>query len=516
MSAGTRYPALICIFFVLFTLPVIAQQTNNESISLSGGTLTYQQVATSVTCTVAAKKMYTYTRYNDETFVFHPNGGSQISIPGTFLFVSGSPGHLAESNCQPNGLISGHPLTLLQQHYQVYIYPTSTINAAYVTGTFGYINPKYVVSTVLYAPPGSASTAVYTNSTTVSNTTSYTATFTSSTMDSVSTQTGLLGTGVTSVASWLNGIETNTTSTTETQQSQNSTSVTLSLTTTNGLTVPGPTSNYVGVDHDYDVIEVWLNPVLLFTVYNTTMAGETNIASFGYGSSALDTTAPIDIWAIPVGCLNGDFPQTESACAAPLGAFQRAWAANENWPTGQGPGLTQADLNNILAADPWGKCTPNDPIGSSACPTYSAAFTLPNFELSDQADVQYTQPLPGGQPVPVSYGVNTTNMQATSSTITSTYSQMYGYEFNLSAFYGLFNLHSNDTQTVTWSYALNTSLSQTNVKTGTANITPPACVGNPCNPSYPPATPTFGTATTFDVFIDNRFGTFAFVPAAYN
>ncbi len=357
MSQGSRYAAQICMFFALFTLPVIAQ-INNESISLSGGTLTYQQITNNYTCTVAAKRTYTYTRYTDDSFVFHPNGGFQISIPGIFSIVTGSPGRLYESNCPANGG-TGRPLTLLQQNYQVYIYAGGAINAAYVTGTFGYVNPKYVVSTVLYAPPGSKSTAVYTNSKTVGSSTSVSSTFTSSTTESVSTTSALLGAGLTNVTSWVNGTETSTTSNTETQSSQSSNSVTLTVSTSDGVTVTGPPNgDYVGVDHDWDIIKVWINPVVLFTVYNTTVSGETQVAWWGYGSSALDPTAPIDIWGIPAGCLNGDFPQTQPPCAAPLQQFQRTWAVNQNWPSGQGPGLTQADLNNILAADPWVSARP--------------------------------------------------------------------------------------------------------------------------------------------------------------
>jgi hypothetical protein len=434
--------------------------------------------------------------------------------------ISGSPGKLYQSNCPANGII-GQPLKLLRQSYQIYVYgKTDGLNgmaAVYVPGTFGYINPKYVVSDVLYAPPGSKSSAVYTSSTTVSNTTSLTNTFTSGTTvtDSTTTLAGAPNPDPSKVFMWLNGSITSTYSSTETQQSQTSGSQTLSRTTSNGLSVPGPASDYVGLDHDYDIIEVWINPVLLFTVYSTTMTGQTQVVWWGYGSSGLDTTAPIDIWPIPVGCLNGDFPQTESACTPALNAFQRPWAANENWPSGLGPGLTQSDLNNILAADPWGRCTPNDPIGSTACPTYTTGFLLTNFSLSDQTQVPYTQPLPGGQPGAYSHGVSTTNAQTQGSSTTVTYSQTWGYEFDQvgTGFLSAFSSKLSFAQTLTWSYAYSNSLTVSGTKTGQANVTSPACVGNPCNPSYPPAAPTFGTATAFDIFVDGRFGTFAFLPA---
>lgn len=78
----------------------------------------------------------------------------------------------------------------------------------------------------------------------------------------------------------------------------------------------------------------------IIEVHETMMAGETQIGWWGYGSSSLAPTAPVDIWPILAGCLNGDFPRTESACPAPLGAFQRSWAANENWLSG--PALAES------------------------------------------------------------------------------------------------------------------------------------------------------------------------------
>jgi hypothetical protein len=520
-NSGPRF-AFFLLATTLITLSSAAQQqifNVTVNVGTGNGTLTYQEVVTQVTCLVDAKLTRHFTRINDGSFVYHPTTSPQIPMPGAFTLISGSPGPL-KSTCPSNGII-GHPLTLLQKNYQIYAYAQTTglnsIAAAYVPGTFGYINPKYVVASVLYAPPGSKSTASYTNSTSVSNTTSLQSSFTSSTTVSSSTQV-LSGVPTpTGVLAWLSGTSKTTSSTTEMQQSQNSSSVTATLATSSGLTIPGPASDYIGLDHDYDIIELWINPVLLFTVYTTSISGETKLGWWGYGSSALDPTAPIDIWSIPVGCLNGDFPTTSSACSPALNAFQRPWAVNEHWPAGQGPGLTQADLNTILSADPWGRCTPNDPIGSTACPTYSTGFVLPNFSLSDQTELPYTQPLPGGQPAPHSYSVSTTNAATQTSGGTVTHSQTFGYEDAQvgTGFLSGFSSTLSFSQTLTWSYTYSSSLTKSSTSTGTATITGPACAGNPCNPSYPPNAPTYGTAAAVNMFVDSRFGTFAFLPAAY-
>lgn len=384
-------------------------------------------------------------------------------------------------------------------------------------GEQGYLNPKYVVVGVIYAPPGSKSSVNYTKSTLVSNTSSISQTFSNSVTKSISVTTpgGIFG--------FLGGSRTNTQSSTVTQQSQNSSSVTATFATSQGITVPGPASDYVGVDHDYDIIEVWINPVMLFSVIYSGTSTVSVIQWDGYGSSSLDTVAPVDIVQIPVGCLNGDFSPTISSCSAPLGAFQRTWAASENWPSGQGPGLTSADLNNILAADPFGNCTPTLPVGASACPVPTSQFTIPpQFNIAFingvSTDFQYTQPLPGGQPTTTTYSLTTTNSATQGQGSTNTYSQTFGFEdsFTGTSFLSGISAKVSQSRTLMWTYQQNDQITSTSTSSATAIITGPACNGNPCNPSYPPNSLTYGSATFFDVYQDNFFGTFLFVPVRYN
>lgn len=494
------------------------QICGTKTIPLSTGYVSYYSVYTPKTCVVRGKYTYHYDLTNVSQFVYNPPSGGQIPIndasgfPISFSITQASPGPNYPP-CPTNG-VHGPPGTLLDHNYQVYVYADNnslSIKADYASGTFGYINPKYVVTDVRYAPPGSKSTAVYTNSTTVSSTLGLSSTF--STSYTVATSVTV------PISAFFDGQGTNSYSSTLTQQSTNGYSTTLTRTDTNILTTPGPASDYIGLDHSYDMIDVWINPVMLFSVYRTNVAGETSVGFFGYGSSALDPTAPIDIWPIPAGCLNGDFAQTDTACSTPLNQFARTWAANEVWPSGQGPGLTQTDLNNILAADPWGSCTHNSIQGSVACPTYSTpGFVLANFSLSDQQNITYIQPAPGGQPSGYSHGVSTTSAATNTSQLTNTQSQTWGYEqhFQGGTFLSDFIFDSKEQYTISSSYTFNSSLTRSGTTTGTANITGPACVGNPCNPSYPPSPDTlYGTAVSFDLFIDARFGTFVFLPSAY-
>jgi hypothetical protein len=397
-----------------------------------------------------------------------------------------------------------------------YNVPGLRVDATVPTGVSGYINLKYVVADVIYSPPGSQSYVSYSNSTTVSNTLTVVNTITTSnTKVSVTSVGGLFG--------YLGGSRTKTQSTTLTQQNQDTQSVTLSDTNTNTLAVYGPgngaqpndpcgalASDYIGLDHDCDTIRVWLNPVMLFTVYTD---GE--VVWNGYGSDANDPVAPIHIDDVKVGCLNGDLAQNSSVCSSFFGDIARTWAGGENWPSGQGPGLTAADLTNILSADPWGNCTPTSPIGSSACPTYSTpgfALLSPNFYLSEQENIPYQQ---GG--LQTTYTVNSTQSSMQGQESTSTYSQTYGYEssFKGSGFFTGIGASFGSSQTITTSNEVNNQATQSGTFIGTAYITGPACTGYPCNPSYPPGSQYYGQATQFDIFTDQFYGTFAFVPSDY-
>jgi len=381
----------------------------------------------------------------------------------------------------------------------------------------GYVNPKYVVVGVVYAPPGGKSFVDYTNSNTVSSTLTVTDTSTvgKTTSVSVTQPGGLFG--------FLGGSRTSTNSTTLTQSNQDSVSVTASFTATSGLQLfgPGQTSpsnncgplatDFIGVDHDCDIIKVWVNPVMLFSLANT--------GAFtwnGYGSSALDPVAPIHVVDILVGCLNGDIAASDSRCAPPLGEFQRTWAASENWPAGQGPGLTQTDLNNILASDPWGQCLPTAAIGSTACPTFTTpGFTLlpPQFTLSSQTNVPYRAGAPQ-----TTYMVSAMNATTQGQKSTTTHTQTYGIEdsFKGTSFLMGFGASVGASQTLTTSFEVENKTTVMNTFTGMVSITGPACNGNPCNPAYPPIPQKYGEGTEFNIFVDNFFGTFVFVPAAYN
>jgi hypothetical protein len=482
------------------------------------GELTWTYSIQPITCVDGNGNFFTMHDTAFSNLVYTPYQGSGQSLDGDD-FADYYDGDIdPSSGCPANG--PSGTVELDENGYTIFFTPTGEGDGSATIQVPGYINPKYVVVAVVYAPPGSQSNVDYNTNTLVSTTNTVTNTFINSTNVTVK----LMGPG--GLFAFLGGTRQVSSSTTLTQQSQDSKSVTASYTNTSNLKLYGPgqtppstncgplASDYIGVDHDCDEILVWVNPVVPLTLVSS--GGNLEVDWNGYGYSSLDTTAPIHIVTILVGCLNGDIAPSDSRCAPPLGEFQRTWAAEENWPAGEQPGLTQTDFNNILAEDPWGQCTPSLLPGSNSCPTYSSpGFVLlpPQFTISDLENIPYRQGGTGN-----GWTVSTTSTTTQGQESMSTREQTFGIEdaFMGSSFASGLGASVSVSRTWTHKHEVNNSTTNSNTFTGMANISPPACIGNPCNPVYPPNPQTFGEATEFDIFVDNFFGTFAFVPSAYN
>ena len=89
------------------------------------------------------------------------------------------------------------------------------------------------------------------------------------------------------------------------------------------------------MNHDYDIVWVWLNPAVIFTLTPNFVIWN------GYGYDTTDQES-LDIVGIELGYLNGDFGAMPPDIQASL---NRTWAAAQLWPTGQGPALTSAQAS---------------------------------------------------------------------------------------------------------------------------------------------------------------------------
>lgn len=368
----------------------------------------------------------------------------------------------------------------------------------------GYVDPKFIVVGVTYAPPGpSTNTFVqYLNSTFVGSTESLSNSFTSSNTTSVSLSFGF------NIPMAANGKITDTFSTTNSETTKNTSTVTTSIQIQNGEKTFGTGDYFAPVDNDYDIIWVWLNPVAIFTISNN------NVVWNGYGFDGTDQPE-MDIVGIQLGYLNGDFltgipPDIQSS-------INRTWAANQIWPAGQGPALTSADLAQIASADPFSVSTYGPDFIGSVPPspqTSDNRFTLSS--CSEIASFDYVQAAPSQQPAINTCTLTYTNTSTQAQEISTTYSQTFSVDdsFSGSVFIITFGDDLKNSSTLTWTTDAQSSITTSTTSTASLSVQGPPCNNvvqeqGPCVPVYDALG---NEPTQFDVYQDNLYGTFMFAP----
>jgi hypothetical protein len=342
----------------------------------------------------------------------------------------------------------------------------------------GFINPKFVIVAVVYSPPGAQSTVTYASNSVVGNSTSLASSFSSQVSQSISVTSGLSG-SIGKIFGFSSS-STTTSSNTFTQEQDSSSSIAINQTTAESTTVHG-VSGPVGVNHDFDVIFVWLNPILAFSVYSSNPA---SLTWNGYGFD-LNDVPTTDIIGLQVGWLNGHIPMPSNI--PPI--LARTWAAGQSWPAGQGPGLTSADLATILQADPFGNSPYVVTLAPNSTTTVDGRFTAtPNPTID--------------------YEPNTQNAFSDGYTITSTQSQSAKYTFQQAfsvenQFKGTFFMDTlsadlKNSNTLTWTNQFSQATNNSQGQTASLSVTGPAS-----GYTGPPQ---------FVVYQDNVYGTFMFYP----
>jgi hypothetical protein len=268
--------------------------------------------------------------------------------------------------------------------------------------------PKYEVLTVVYAPPGSASSVTYGNSSLVGSSNSFVTSNSSTVTESTSTTTGFS----------LFGFGSSTTTTDNsgwTDAYQNSSSLSVQTTNGNSVTTSGPVSSALGVNHDNDVIYIWLNPVVMASAPNANQStGPIPLTWSGLEFNSCDLTDiddPVnaqqavngcdpnqypfpDIVGIPVWCLKNPYYPGQS-CAQWLAFTSRPWdispwGGSTNGTSGTpvapppGPMLTLQDYADILQADPFVTQTlvpANTTSGFYCHPTYGVNIDPNDSEM---------------------------------------------------------------------------------------------------------------------------------------
>lgn len=314
----------------------------------------------------------------------------------------------------------------------------------------GTVRPKYQIVTVVYAPPGtyggrSASQVVYATGSTLGTTISNSSSFKSGVGVSAS-----VGFGGLSVGSEFNYASTDTdSSAVDAKKSQNW-----------DLKVTAPAQD--GINHDYDIFYLWLNPLLKVT-----------IDSLNNISWELEVDGPTMILQyVYAGWL-------KNPASMPPGLKQVLDKA----------GLTSEDYNQILSTNPFFSGSSKlDP--DRFLPTTQSFPYIPPYSPDDTApSITYSQQ-------------NTLTRTATHTTETK-----YSVGFNVSAgFQGIFSASLKTSTSLEWTNISSSSSSKTSSQSATVTVGGPAY--------------TYTGPTDVLVYWDTVFSSFAFEfadqPASYS
>ncbi len=463
----------LLLFALIFSGASLAQsQGGYMSISAGEGTLSYYVSASAYGAS-----------WNE--FSFTPYGGSRTYIDA-YLNCSGSGGSCNQwSGWNGTSNVSSNTLTLQVGNCTIYFggepfnYPYGGAGSectAPATSATGYIQPKYVVLSVRYAPPGSASYVNYGTSVTNGASSSISQSFNASGALSISV------TGGVSIPGILNASETGSIAATNTQEQDSSSSIAILKSTSVTYTLSGPPHD--GLDHSYDQVVVWLNPAI-----NLTVSPSGSVQQSGYAYDLSDPCYCMDTIALPVRQLVNPSLITDQNTLAILA---RTWAPN--LADGSSPGLTPADLLSIAAADPYSSASYNptpkpDPDYDGSVCTTDGRFCLSNNQnigYSPYASTNYTQS---------SSQTDTVGMGAT-----DTRQVAFGYDYSVGgSFIANLTVALKMSTTLTWT---NKWTSLTNSMTGQTST---AYIVGPTDGIY-------SGPTEFCIYTDNVYGTYMFLP----
>jgi hypothetical protein len=348
------------------------------------------------------------------------------------------------------------------------------------SGQSGWIRPKYEVVGLVYAPPGSKSTVTYMNGFQSGTNTSTTNTYSSGYTEKVTISAGFKVPEVASgtvTASYANGWG---------QTQEGTSSVALSETYSTGLIQGGPLSSALGVDHDFDVVYVWLNPEELIGI-----AGKV-IARNGFGWDERDSATTVcgvgisgmDVAAITLGQLRG----TQAISASLRCRLNRVWDSSLG-------ALTSADLLEIANADPFYANPQFNPNTAN-----SARYERPNGQ---NLIMNYIPAAAGQQPTGYTY----TSMYSSTTTLGQTATDMHSTSWSVDL-----NVSANFLTIYTASLAVGKTATYTTTNKNSSTITKGTSQGANFTIYGPAATDNYTGPTAMQVWKDNIYGTFMFFP----
>lgn len=450
------------------------------SMPLNGGTLTWTATPSGGTCGFHGSGSYSQFSYSNFAYTYnYPSpyhSGESIPITTSLtsaqiIYIWNSPGQ--QQGCPPNGPqpAGGSPVLDSSQFYRILFTPTA---GGYGTATMeqfeiGGVAPKYSIISVIYAPPNPGSSPFgpsfvdYTGTTALGTDTTLTSSFQQS--STYSTAVSLLGTTLSMGSGY-------------TQSNDTTNSISVNQTSSVSNTYPGsyPASSVIGLDHDNDIILVWLNGALDCSSEDawTVLPIPAAVQCIEYEPQMApgDPDDPLmDIVELPVGWLNGDFPMNSDV---------------QNILTSHG--ITAADYPTILAADPYAGC-----VANINCVQNQVGLSSTRWDLVVNPGIFHFETLGTSKNYTATYAQTSSQGQS------ATNSRYVSYSLGgTSSFKNIFSLTTNNQTTLTWtdkwSYAANSSIGKS------AKITINEPTGNYSGP------------TQFAVYKDNIYGTFMSYP----
>ena len=331
------------------------------------------------------------------------------------------------------------------------------------------LNVKFKILGVDYAPPGAKSTVNYSNSTMRGSSTSDSATYTSAVTVGVKVKEGA------SIIGLVGGSVTEGVAQTWSQENDTSSSVAFNATASNADIVAGPASSTSGIDHDYDVVWIWLNPMV------TLALGPNTVLNTGLAYNARDDANEMEVVPLYVSWLKN--PSTIPAAVAARLA--------RSWDTSGVGGLTTEDYAIILAADPLGASSTYDPNSDPAH----------RFDLQEGTTFNYEPPPAGGQPITETLQLSTNTVSTAGQGATNGTSTTYSLDFDsgVSVVASLeFDVSISNTYTTSDKWNATTT-------TGSTQTASLSLVGPQTADNYP-------GPTSIQVWRDNIYGSFMFFP----
>jgi hypothetical protein len=482
------YGALLLLVPSCLRATVLRTTTDSGSAQVGPspglGTLNYVFTDTVATCDNTNRFSSTYERWAYGSFVYVDGSGVSHAMSGNASFFrSNGASPPCPGNFVGTATLSGGDLTI------TFVPDAHGFGTATLVPISGHINPKYVVLAVTYAPPGAQSNVNYGSSTLLGNSTSIadSSNFQSSIMVSLKASTGA------SPIIGLQGTTTYSYSQQWTNEQDTSSSISMNKTTQISESVFGPASS-LGVNHDYDVIWLWLNPLSLFDV----LPGPNSVTWTGYAYDVNDI-AEMDVYPVYAGYLNGHFAMPSQVATV----LARTWASVYQWGPGEGPGLTAQDFAAILATDPF-----SDPTYTVSVLAGSRTSSDGRFTITGNQNVAYVPPPPGGNPLNQTYTENYETTDTTGQGSKHSLQVAWSLDQSISASFGphfiaSLTAETQYSRTQTWTHEWSATRTNTTGNSASLSITGPATSDNYTGP------------TEFVVYQDNIFGTFMFYPVSH-